>query len=90
MLTALTPLITEFQNMIAEQTKRSQVKVAQAANQARDPAGKFAEQAAKTDKFRKLAGGQTVVSALGATKAKPGETWEEASARLKAMGNRWS
>lgn len=89
MLTALTPLVTEFQHMIADQSKRSTLKATLAAEQTRDPAGKFAATAAKTDKFRKLAGGQTPVTALGATKAKPGETWEEASARLKKMGNTW-
>lgn len=88
-IAALTPLVTEFQNLIAEQTKRSSVKATLAKEQPRDPAGLFKALADKNATFRKVAGGQTVVSPVSALKVRPNETMEEASARLRSKGARW-
>lgn len=60
---------------------------ARVADQPRDPAGQFQKLAAKNEKFAKVGGGQTVVSALSATKLPPGTTMEQATENLRKRGS---
>lgn len=85
MLLHAQPVVREEAAYRTKTSSQRSLRVAQATEQPRDPAGQFAAKAALADKMaRAQPRGTSIVTPLSVAKAKPGQTWDDVVKDLKA------